>query len=77
MNMAVSFTQVSADALALSRDERGQLAERLLESIATAEAGAPLGASWEEIERRIKEVENGAETIPAEEVFAELREKHG
>ena len=75
--MAASLAQVSADALTLSREERGRLAERLLESIATADDGAPLGASWEEIKRRIEEVDNGAETIPAEDVFAELREKHG
>ena len=75
--MAISFAQVSADALTLSREERERLAGRLLESIATAEDGAPLGATWEEVRRRIREAEDGAEKVSAEEVFAELREKYG
>ena len=77
-NMAGSFAQISADALALPPKERGRLAERLLESISKPEGGAPLGATWEEIQRRLEEIDNGtAETIPAEEVFAELRKKYG
>ena len=71
--MSATLAQVIADALTLSLKEREQLADRLLESITTADDGVPVGASWTEIKRRIEEAESGAATISAEDVFAKLR----
>ena len=72
--MAASLAQVTADALALSREEREQLAESLWVSVASETDDAPLSKAWvEEIERRIAEIDNGAETFAAEDVIAELR----
>ncbi len=61
-----------ADAKALPFEEREQLIAGLLEDDET-----PLSDEWmAEIDRRIKEIEDGtAKTIPAEEFFAEMRRK--
>ncbi len=75
--MVHSFAQVTADALALALpvEEREQLVDRLLESM-DADGEAPISEAWAaEIERRIQEIDDGVETFPAEEVFAELREE--
>ena len=71
--MVSSLEQITADALTLTREEREQLVDRLLESIGGAE-DLPISAEWmAEIERRVQEIDDGMETIPAEEVFAKLR----
>ena len=75
--MAATFAQVTADALALPTEERERLLDLLVESVGGEEDDAPLGATWGEVRSRIEEIENGAETIPAEEVFAKSREKRG
>jgi len=61
-------------ALALSVEDRVQLAQELLESV-ERDADPDVEAAWEvEIARRIAECERGeAKLIPAEEVFAEVR----
>jgi putative addiction module component (TIGR02574 family) len=59
------------NALRLPPALRACLAERLIESLGMEE-GMPLSSAWrDEIERRVKEVEeNAVAMIPAEEVFA-------
>ena len=61
----------------LAPQERARLLDLLMESMSTTEDNAPPGATWDEVKRRIEEITNGAETIPAEEVFAKAREKKG
>ena len=71
--MVQSLEQVTVAALALSAEERELLADQLLASISPDE-GVPLSDEWKaEIERRIQEIDDGAETFPAEEVFAKIR----
>lgn len=75
--MAATLAQVTADALTLPSEEQERLLDLLVESIASKEGGAPLGANWDEVKRRIEEIGNGVETISVEEVFAKSREKRG
>ena len=72
--MSTLRDELSMKALALSVEERVQLAQELLESV-EREADPDVEAAWEaEIARRIAEFERGdAKLIPAEEVFAEAR----
>jgi putative addiction module component (TIGR02574 family) len=73
--MSVALDVLARDALALPPDERLALARRLLDSVdLEPEPGAE--AAWQaEIARRIALFDAGeAETIPAAEVFAALRE---
>lgn len=60
----------------LSRAERAELAYFLLSSLEPEEEGA--AAAWDaEISRRVTEIRNGeAKGKPAEQVFAELRERY-
>lgn len=60
----------------LSREERAELAYFLLSSLEPEEEGA--AAAWDsEISRRIAEIRSGkANGKPAEQVFAELRERY-
>ena len=72
--MSTLRDELAMKALALSVEERVQLAQELLESV-EREADPDVEAAWEaEIARRIAEFERGdAKLIPAEEVFAEAR----
>jgi putative addiction module component (TIGR02574 family) len=70
--------QILAEALALPIDDRARLAESLLASLDenVVDAEDPdLDRSWaEEAERRSAEIDAGSvKTIPADEVFRELR----
>jgi putative addiction module component (TIGR02574 family) len=60
----------------LSREERAELAYFLLSSLEPEEDGA--AAAWDaEISRRVAEIRSGkANGKPAEQVFAELRERY-
>ncbi len=60
----------------LSREERAELAYFLLSSLEPEEEGA--AAAWDaEISRRVVEIRSGkANGKPAEQVFAELRERY-
>lgn len=60
----------------LSREERAELAYFLLDSLEPAQEGAV--AAWNgEISRRVAEIRSGkANGKPAEQVFAELRERY-
>lgn len=80
MLRGMSRESVLADALALPPDERARLIGQLIDSL--EEPGQELDpACWEEawipeLNRRIAELEAGrTRTIPAEIVFAELRER--
>jgi putative addiction module component (TIGR02574 family) len=72
--MSSLFDEILNEARALSVEERAQLAQELLESVAR-DADPDVETAWEaEIARRIAEFERGeAKLIPAEEVFAEAR----
>jgi putative addiction module component (TIGR02574 family) len=62
-------------ARALPPEDRARLAEELLASL-HQEGHSGIEAAWdEEIRRRIAEIESGtAKLIPADEVFAEIRQ---
>ena len=69
--MASSLAQITADAMALSLEEREQLIAHLMEKEDT-----PISDEWlTEIKRRIQEIDDGMDTIPAEDFFAEMRRK--
>jgi putative addiction module component (TIGR02574 family) len=72
--MSTLLDELSRKALALTLDERAQLAQRLLESI-ERESDPEVQAAWKtEIADRIARYERGeARLIPAEEVFATAR----
>ncbi len=69
--MLLTYEQVAQAAMQLSSDERVDLAEKLWVSVDTPEAIA----AWdEEIARRVAQLDAGeVETVPAEQVIAELR----
>ena len=65
-------------ALQLPADEREKIARTLYESLADEEDDEDEAAWAEEIKQRVEEIRNGTvETIPAEEVFAEMRARFG
>ena len=75
--MSAAIEKVLDEALSLPAEARIDLVEKLLESLnlPTQEEVDRLWA--EEAERRVSQVDKGeAELIPAEEVFARIREKH-
>ena len=75
--MPMPLQDIEAEALQLPLDERGRLAGRLLESLEPEPQDTPenIARGWdEEIARRIDDIDAGrAETIPYEQVRAELR----
>lgn len=70
--MSLTYDRIAAEAMRLSPEERADLADKHWVSVDTPEAVA---AAWDaEIERRIAQIDNGeVETIPFEQVMAELR----
>jgi putative addiction module component (TIGR02574 family) len=70
--MNASLETVEAAALQLSAAERAELIDRLIDTVLPA---PPLHPAWEaEIARRVAEMDAGlTESIPADQVFAELR----
>jgi len=74
--MAATFEQLTHEALTLSETERALLAQKLLQSLETAEEGVE--EAWSaEISRRLNRVQEGtAEGRPAEEVFRDLRARY-
>ena len=72
--MALTYEQIAAEAMRLSAEQRADLADKLWISVDTPEAVA---AAWDaEVERRIAQIDSGdVETIPFEDVMAELRAK--
>jgi putative addiction module component (TIGR02574 family) len=74
--MAPAAAKVLAEALALTAEERGELARVLLDSIAAEPGNDPsVEAAWAaELERRAASVADGtAELVPWDEVRASLR----
>ena len=63
--------------LELPADERARIARRLIESLDDPTDEAAIETAWNlEIKRRIEEMDRGeVEMIPAEEVFARIRER--
>jgi len=72
--MSLTYKEIVSEALKLQPQERADLADRLWISVDTPEAVA---AAWDaEIERRVAQLDAGeVETIPFEQVIAELRAK--
>jgi putative addiction module component (TIGR02574 family) len=79
--MTRTARQVLDAALALSEKERADVAYQLIRSLDGAEPSAAeqaeIDAAWAvEIERRIREIDDGtAKLTPAEEVFAEIEQR--
>ena len=75
--MASDVTQrLEAAALALPREERARLAERLIESLDDDPAVEEAWAA--EIKRRLDAIDRGeVEMVPAEDVIAEARRRLG
>jgi len=67
-------TKVLHEALALDRKDRTEVVLRLLQSLDGGAATDDVEAAWQaEIERRVKDVENGtSESVSLEEMFREL-----
>ena len=76
--MSRTAEEVLEAAMALSEEERAELADRIQESLDGFKT-PELAAEWNaEIVARLKEIDDGtAELIPSEEVHRELREKYG
>jgi len=74
--LSSSFAQILRAAMELPPDSRAMLAGHLLESLDQPEQ-MEIDAAWsEEIERRIRDVDEGrVKLIPGEEVLAELRSR--
>lgn len=72
--MSDLIDELSRKARALPPEQRVRLAEELLATVQEVDPAAE--AAWdEEIKRRIQEIDSGkAKLIPAEEVFAEVRQ---
>jgi putative addiction module component (TIGR02574 family) len=72
--MSVQAEELSEQLLTLPRDDRAQLARRLIASLETeTEPSEKVEAAWrEEIARRTRELdEDLVETIPADQVLSE------
>jgi putative addiction module component (TIGR02574 family) len=76
--MSRSFEEVRNEALALTPEERGNLAEDLWDSNRIPEE-LEIDRAWTvEVERRVAEIDAGIGTlIPGEGVIRELRAKYG
>lgn len=70
--MPVNVEQIEAEALSLPAEDRARLVEHL---IASLDADSEIEKTWaKEIERRVHELDSGVvKSIPASEVFAEIR----
>lgn len=74
--MLDSYDEILSAALSLPPDERAMLADRVLESLDPPNQ-KQIDAAWaEEVERRIREIDEGkVETIDGELVMQELRSR--
>jgi len=75
--MPAAIEKVLDEALSLPAEARIDLVEKLLESL-NLPTREEVDCLWaEEAERRVSQIDKGeAELIPAEEVFARIREKY-
>lgn len=71
--MSTAAKEIVEAALKLDPQVRAEIAQDILESLADSSYGE-LSPAWEqELDRRVKEIEEGrVEMIPAEQVFAEI-----
>ena len=78
--MAVAIEKLKTELASLTECERADLAHFLLSSLddATADADADVKEAWAaELARRADDIQHGRVVgKPADQVFAELREKH-
>ncbi len=72
VRMGITFEELEAELLKLSKSERARLAEQLISSL---DEDSEIEEAWAaEIDRRIAEVESGAvRLIPATEVLTRAR----
>lgn len=76
--MSKTLDQVSQEALALPAEDRARLADQLVESLDAATLSRYDQLWAVEASRRLAEVRSGAvQTIPGEEVLAEVRRAVG
>ena len=79
--MSATLEKVVEEARSLSLADRSALTRILIESLDAElpEDAAEVEQAWQgEVEKRVEEIKSGrVKTIPAEEVFAKLRAKHG
>jgi putative addiction module component (TIGR02574 family) len=74
--MTPLLAELAEKAQALSPEDREALAEWLMQSLEPANEA--VDAAWEaELKRRMAAIDAGEPTIPAEEVFAEMRRRFG
>ena len=73
--MALTMEQITTEAMQLPVSSRAELAERLLESMDFPEGNDEVRRAWtEEAIQRRDEVRSGrVQTIPGEQVLAEVR----
>ena len=76
--MSATIEHITEEALALSEEQRAQLAHRLLQSLDPAKDAREVEEAWEaEIARRVQRVEEGTATgRPAEDVFRDIRARY-
>jgi putative addiction module component (TIGR02574 family) len=76
--MSRTYEEVRDEAMALTPEERGSLAEDLWDSNRTPDE-LEVDRAWTiEVERRVAEIDAGIGTlIPGEDVIRELRAKYG
>ena len=73
--MALTIEQLESEALKLPASSRAELAEKLVGSLHVVEDAAHRREWAEEAQRRLEDVRAGrVETIPGEQVFAEIRQ---
>ena len=72
--MDTQAEQILQSALSLDPDDRGEIAESLIQSLDEKRA-AEIEAAWaEEIKRRLESIDKGqVQLIPADEVMREMR----
>jgi putative addiction module component (TIGR02574 family) len=75
--MAASVQKLKKELGALPAADRAMLVRFLIDSLDQEQESAEVAAFEKELERRVAEIKAGkAHGIPAEEVFAKLREKY-
>jgi putative addiction module component (TIGR02574 family) len=74
--MAITLEQLKVQCAGLTTEERTELANYLLDSL--DEGDEDVAAAWQaEVRRRVAEIRAGQVTgKPAEQVFAEVRERY-
>jgi len=76
--VATAIEELKAELAKLTEQERAELAHFLLDSLDGADADTDDEAAWDaELARRADEIQRGTAVVkPADQVFAELREKY-